>query len=138
MLWVRPVDGRKRSSRAGFTLIELLVVIAIIGILAAVAISQYSLYKQRASDAGMLSVMHNAMQATEALYAGSQPLSYSTATLATLGNFGYKPSIGVDLMVVVADDFGYILRVCSIGGTTPAYLYDSAVGSINPDGGSCS
>ena len=56
----------------GFTLIELLVVIAIIGIVAAVAIPQFTAYRQRAFDKRALSDLVNIAKAEEAYYTDAE------------------------------------------------------------------
>jgi prepilin-type N-terminal cleavage/methylation domain-containing protein len=62
----------KIRNRKGFTLIELLIVVAIIGILAAIAIPQFSAYRMRGYNSTALSDMKNAKTAQESLYADSQ------------------------------------------------------------------
>jgi type IV pilus assembly protein PilA len=56
----------------GFTLIELLVVVAIIGILAAIAIPQFSAYRQKGYDSSAKADMRNIATAEEAYFVDSQ------------------------------------------------------------------
>jgi len=62
----------KMKSEKGFTLIELLIVVAIIGILAAIAIPQFSAYRQRGYNAAATSDLKNFRTSLEAYYADNQ------------------------------------------------------------------
>ena len=127
-----------KSGEKGFTLVELLVVVGIVSILASIAMTQYAGYKQKAVDAAMMSALHNARQSMEALFAGSQPESYVTATVPLLvSDFGYQPASGITLMIVTKTDFDYSLRVCARGGTTPAFFFNSNAGAMVPGAGFC-
>ncbi len=62
----------KKINGSGFTLIELLVVIAIIGILAAIAIPQFTSYRQKSYNSASESDLRNIKTNLEAYYADYQ------------------------------------------------------------------
>ena len=82
-----------RKNEKGFTLIELLVVIAIIGILAAIAIPQFSAYRNQAFCSRVESDTTNAMIAAEGYYAQQAVPAYP-ADPATAG-FTASPQVSV-------------------------------------------
>lgn len=83
------------KNEKGFTLIELLVVVAIIGLLAAVAIPQYSRYRAGAFCARLTSDAKQAFTAMEAYYTIN--LAYGT-----LAQTQFKGSKDVTTIVVSA------------------------------------
>ncbi|MDD2310806.1 MAG: prepilin-type N-terminal cleavage/methylation domain-containing protein [Desulfuromonadaceae bacterium] len=62
----------KLRSKKGFTLIELLIVVAIIGILAAIAIPQFSSYREKAYNSASNSDVKNVKTGLEAFMADNQ------------------------------------------------------------------
>jgi len=63
---------RKAKDQKGFTLVELMIVVAIIGILAAIAIPQFTSYRAKAFNSAAQSDLRNFKTAMEAAYADDQ------------------------------------------------------------------
>ena len=85
---------RMMRKNEGFTLIELMIVIAIIGILAAIAIPQFSAYRIRSYNSAADADLRNAATAQEAYYVDKQ--TYTSAPTELIGaTYGFYTSQGV-------------------------------------------
>jgi prepilin-type N-terminal cleavage/methylation domain-containing protein len=110
----------------GFTLIELMIVIVIIGILATMAILNYTSSKQKSYEAQMKSDLRNLATAEEAYYYDS---SAYTTSFPLMNNF--TPSAGSAIVVNEATRVGWSATASSTGTGRKCYLF---MGTATPVG----
>ena len=91
----------KSMNGKGFTLIELLIVIAIIGILASIAIPQFSSYRKRAFNSGAMADIKNVAIAQVAYHTDYKTYTESLDNLS--GTFGAYITDGVDISISKSD-----------------------------------
>jgi type IV pilus assembly protein PilA len=88
---------RCREGQKGFTLIELMIVVAIIGILAAIAIPQFAIYRISGFNATAESDLRHLITAQEAYFSDRQTYATATVDLVTSGYMHSSPGVSVNI-----------------------------------------
>jgi prepilin-type N-terminal cleavage/methylation domain-containing protein len=119
---------RALQQSEGFTLLELLVVIAVMGVLAAIVIQQFMIYRSRAIDVQMRSDLKSAAMAMESYFADFQSYPTSVTGISTVG---FRRTSGVTLTINVTSPTTFVLTASKPSGTQANFTFDSSTGLIN-------
>jgi len=120
----------RRNNRKGFTLIEVMVVIAIIGILSAIAISNYLAYRTKGQDSVAIASAKNFWNAAVAYFADEKTTGtqINRAQLQAMGQLATEPNVNGN--PTITDNNGLI----TLANPTFTYIGSGRVHTLNADG----
>ncbi len=123
------LNRMSKKDERGFTLIELMIVVAIIGILAAIAIPQFSAYRDRAYISSMQADCSAIRVAEEAYYADKNVYKATTDPATDLKDYGIVAlSVGNSAKVTCTDTAKDYTVVLSSTKTSKKVTFVSTTG----------